>query len=156
MRSDSKRSLWIQGGEVTIEPLKPRSREAGQKAITKVQVRYNILVVQTRVEKVAMVRIYPMGPKLGSLAHKPLHSGASHHSANSTSQYLIRSLLFNSMIQLLCCLNGPHTCWHLYFCSHCSLCLEGIPTSVSDKNLSVLPNLSASDREPFLIYSKFL
>lgn len=60
------------------------------------------------------------------------------------------------MIQLLCCPNWPHTLWHLYFCSHCSLCLEGIPTSVSDKNLSVLPNLSASDREPFLIYSKFL
>lgn len=34
--------------------------------------------------------------------------------------------------------------------------LRRLPTSVSDKNLSVLPNLSASDREPFLIYSKFL
>lgn len=28
MRSDGKRSLWIQGREVTVEPLKTRSRVA--------------------------------------------------------------------------------------------------------------------------------
>lgn len=61
--------------------------------------------------------------------------------------------LFSNMVQSLCFLKWPHTFWHLYFCSHCSLCLEGTLTSISHKNLSVLPNLSASDIDPFLIYS---
>lgn len=37
--------------------------------------------------------------------------------------------------------------WSLYLCPHCSLCIESIPTSISNKNLSLLPDhWNANDR----------
>lgn len=86
-----------------------------------------------------MVRIFPIG----------LHSEVWHASPcilkHQTTQptpfltVLTHSLLFSNMVQLLCSLK-----WPLYLCSHCPLCLEGTPTSISDKNLSVFPRSSKS------------
>lgn len=66
---------------------------------------------------------------------------------------LTHSLLFNNIVQFLCSLKWP-TLSNFCTCSHCFLCLKCTPTSISDKNLSILPDhLHANDTEPFLSYS---
>lgn len=126
-RSDIKRSLCLQG-EVTTETgawrlvrrLLPKSK-------------WDIYTSgQTKLEIVTMVRNYPKGAKLWSLAHdESLHNEAPNHPANPICYYsLIQSLLLNNVVLLLCFLEWPFSFWDLYLCSHCSLCLQALQTSI--------------------------
>lgn len=75
---DSKRLLWLQGGEVAAELLKRWRRGRPVRRLLP-KSRWDTThwwAVQTRVASVVMVWIYWTGLRLWSLAHKSLHNGA--------------------------------------------------------------------------------